>query len=223
MKPTPHHERRSRFRLAWVYPFAVYAVLFLSPTEASLRAGLGFVFAGLLIRLWASGYLMKRNQLTTSGPYSLTRNPLYLGTLFLALGFTIVVRMFYLGPLFLIILAISYYSTIEQEDCENHKRFGEKFISYKKNVPALIPTCYHYRDGDRWPFSVRRMIRNKEYGRSLVIPAVMIFFYLKEELVVERETATIKMWGLAITALILAASVFLVNACARKAQITTLR
>jgi len=223
MKPMPRYKRRSRFRFAWVYPFAVYAVLFLSPSEASLRVGLGFIFTGLLIRLWASGYLIKRNQLTTSGPYALSRNPLYLGTLFLALGFTIVVRMFYLGPLFLIILGISYYRTIKQEDCENHRRFGEKFISYKKNVPALMPTFFHYRDGDRWPFKVRRMIRNKEYRRSLFIPIVMIFFYLKEELVVERETVTIKMWGLAITALLLSASIFLVNAYAKKAQITTLR
>ncbi len=67
------------------------------------------------------------------------------------------------------------------------------------------------------------MIRNREYRRSLTILIVVIAFYCKEEILMEQETVTTKMWVLAITALLLAASIFLVDAYAKKSGITTLR
>ena len=49
--------------------------------------GLGLVFSGLALRSWAAGTLHKRTQLATSGPYALVRHPLYIGSLFMMLGF----------------------------------------------------------------------------------------------------------------------------------------
>ena len=41
---------------------------------------------GQLIRIWASGHLEKTHRLATGGPYAHTRNPLYVGSVLMALG-----------------------------------------------------------------------------------------------------------------------------------------
>ena len=52
---------------------------------------------GLLLRAWAAGCLAKNQRLATGGPYAFTRNPLYIGTLLVALGLTIAARNPYLA------------------------------------------------------------------------------------------------------------------------------
>src|SRR5262245_3386636 len=42
--------------------------------------GCALIFAGLAIRTWAAGILRKTRELTTTGPYALIRNPLYVGS-----------------------------------------------------------------------------------------------------------------------------------------------
>jgi len=89
-------KRWSKLRFAIIYPLGVFVVLFSNSDDRSIMTSIWFIVVGLLLRLWANGYAIKMDKLTTSGPYSFIRHPLYLGTMFLAIGFVIMLKIYYI-------------------------------------------------------------------------------------------------------------------------------
>ncbi len=81
-----------RIRIPLGFLSAAFFVWLARPTRTSLLAGALVMLPGLVLRGLASGHVQKDKQLTTSGPYAYTRNPLYLGSLLLAAGFAIAAR-----------------------------------------------------------------------------------------------------------------------------------
>ena len=75
-------------------------IFFARPTPRALLIGASVSLLGLALRAWAAGHIRKNAQLATSGPYAFTRNPLYLGSFLLGLGFTIASGRVILGLLF---------------------------------------------------------------------------------------------------------------------------
>ena len=75
-------------------------IFFARPTPRALLIGASVSLLGLAVRAWAAGHIRKNAQLATSGPYAFTRNPLYLGSFLLGLGFTIASGRVVLGLLF---------------------------------------------------------------------------------------------------------------------------
>ena len=75
---------RYRVPVGWLMGLAVVALA--RPTPWSLLVGLPFACAGEALRLWASGHIEKTKRLATGGPYAHSRNPLYVGSLLIALG-----------------------------------------------------------------------------------------------------------------------------------------
>ena len=82
-------EFSTRWRVRLGYPVALACLWLARPTPARLALGVGIAGAGLVLRGAAAGHLRKHKQLTTSGPYAYTRNPLYLGSALLAAGFLV--------------------------------------------------------------------------------------------------------------------------------------
>ena len=62
------------------------ALVLARPTPVSLALGLPLALLGEALRLWASGHIEKTKALATGGPYAHTRNPLYVGSLLMAIG-----------------------------------------------------------------------------------------------------------------------------------------
>src|SRR6476659_4446180 len=75
-------------------------IFFAKPTPRALLIGGSISLLGLALRGWAAGHIRKNAELATSGPYAFTRNPLYLGSFFLGLGFTIASGRWELAVLF---------------------------------------------------------------------------------------------------------------------------
>ncbi len=197
-------KRWFKFRFAILYPLGVSAVLFAIPDDNSIRRGIGFIIVGLLIRIWANGYAIKLEKLTTSGPYAFVRHPLYLGTMLLVIGFNIILRINYLVAILLIVLIASiYYQTIRKEEKMLSEKFREVCINYKRKVPAILPTIFPYREGEKWPFSFKRLIKSQEYKTFLWIIVLTIVFHLKDEFIAEHETMDTKIWQLIFVAFIL--------------------
>jgi protein-S-isoprenylcysteine O-methyltransferase Ste14 len=118
--------------------FAVLYVWLAGPTIRSIVVGAVFVVLGLALRGWASGCLRKNEQLTTSGPYAYTRNPLYLGSLILALGFVIAGRSWWIAGAAGTFFVLIYLPVIHAEEKFLRQQFPE-FEDYAREVPRLLP------------------------------------------------------------------------------------
>src|SRR5213078_1051628 len=102
----------------------------------SILWGAPIAVLGLLLRGWAAGHLAKNQRLATGGPYAMTRNPLYLGTLLVAAGLAIASREVMLAVLFAAAFALVYLPAIELEEQHLRKLFPE-YEEYARRVPRL--------------------------------------------------------------------------------------
>jgi len=187
-------KRWFKLRFAITYPFGIFIALFSNPSDFSFRVGVGFIAAGLLIRIWANGYAIKLDKLTTSGPYGYVRHPLYVGTMLIAAGFCIMLRTQWIGAGFFAVMAAVYYRTMQKEEQMLADRYGGVYRAYKKRVPAFFPAVIPYRQGSRWPFSMERLNRSKEYKLFLWVIIIVIGFSLKKDLVAHHESMDVTKW-----------------------------
>lgn len=197
-------KRWFKLRFAILYPFGIFILLYAVPDDSSLRLGISFSLSGLFLRIWANGYAIKLSKLTTSGPYAFVRHPLYLGTMLIALGFVIMLKLHFIGILLLVIMAAIYWRTIEKEEAMLEEKFKDRYAAYKKKVPAIVPTLFGYKEGEKWSFSFRRFIQSQEYKLFIWMIVLVIVFHLKEEFLIDKESLDAKNISLIICALFLA-------------------
>jgi protein-S-isoprenylcysteine O-methyltransferase Ste14 len=136
--PTGWAQIARRIRVPLGFLFAVFYFWMAKPTWTSLGIGLCVAIPGLLIRALASGHVKKNEELTTSGPYAYTRNPLYLGSFILALGFAVAARSVWVGIVMVLFIAAIYFPVILSEEAFLRSQFAE-FDDYARRVPRLIP------------------------------------------------------------------------------------
>jgi protein-S-isoprenylcysteine O-methyltransferase Ste14 len=155
--------RRIRVPLGFV--FAAAYIWLARPTIVSILIGSSVAFAGLCIRALASGHVEKNEVLATSGPYAHTRNPLYLGSVILAIGFLIAAKSWWLPVIAAAMLIAIYVPVIRSEEAFLRTRFPE-FDDYAAQVPRLFPRVrsYQRRPGS---FSWHLYWKHREYNASL--------------------------------------------------------
>ena len=108
-----------------------------------------------------TGHLRKNQKLATSGPYSFTRNPLYLGTLITALGLAAAGDSAGLGILFATLFTLVYLPAIELEE-QHLTAILPDYAAYAERVPLLVPTVPLEGLGpDSFSFAQDR--KNREY------------------------------------------------------------
>jgi len=198
--------RYAKLRFMIFYPLVVYLVFRSSPSERSLLPAAVFLAAGVLLRLWSNGYAIKMGKLTTSGPYAFIRNPLYLGTMFIALGVVVLLREYWLGILFAVVMAVVYRRTIMQEEKMLEERFGADYLNYKKCVPGLWPRPTPYMKGEKWPFSWQRIRESREHKIVLWVIITVIAFELKKDLIVDKTPFGVQQAWMTAGLLLLAAA-----------------
>jgi protein-S-isoprenylcysteine O-methyltransferase Ste14 len=155
--------RRIRVPLGFV--FAAAYIWLARPTLVSIVIGSCVTFAGLSIRALASGHVEKNEVLATSGPYAHTRNPLYLGSIILAVGFLIAARSWWLPLIAAVMLAFIYVPVIRSEEAFLRTRFPE-FDDYTAQVPRLFPRIRPYRSRPT-SFSWHLYWKHREYNAAL--------------------------------------------------------
>ena len=116
---------------------AVYA-FFAQPSPRLLALGAAVALAGIALRAYAAGHLEKNLRLATSGPYAYSRNPLYLGSALVALGFTLAGGVWWLGLLLGLFLVVLYLPVVSEEEAHLAKLFPE-FREYAAAVPQFWP------------------------------------------------------------------------------------
>ena len=147
----------AKWRVTLGYVLAVAALWFAAPTWTSLAIGAAVGAIGEAIRIWAAGHLEKGREVTTSGPYAVTRHPLYLGSAVMGAGFAIAAHRLLVAVLVFAYLAVTIVAAIRSEEAHLTEKFGAQYPNYRDGRAAPVPR----------PFSFERAWRNREY-RALV-------------------------------------------------------
>jgi protein-S-isoprenylcysteine O-methyltransferase Ste14 len=136
--PKPYADSVMRMRVPSGFLLGICFGFLAQPTPESILYGPLVAFPGLGLRAWAAGHLKKNQDLADGGPYAWTRNPLYLGTLLVALGLAIAARSWIVFGVTVAVFALVYLPVIEQEEQHLLKIFP-RYREYADRVPLLWP------------------------------------------------------------------------------------
>jgi protein-S-isoprenylcysteine O-methyltransferase Ste14 len=167
--------RRIRVPLGFV--FATLYVWLSHPTWRSIILGSSIAVTGLIIRALASGHVRKNEQLTTTGPYAYTRNPLYLGSIIIAAGFTLASRSWIIAAIAAAMLVFIYIPVIRSEEEFLRAHFPE-FNDYCSNVPRLFPRL-KLSQGSAGSFSAHLYWKHREYNAAVGAAAIIAVLVIK--------------------------------------------
>ena len=165
--------RRVRVPLGFVV--AAVFLVFARPNWHTLAWSLLLVLPGLWLRGYAAGYVKKNAELTRTGPYAHTRNPLYLGSMGIAAGFAVAAGRWWLVVLLVGMFLAIYVPTILSEEAFLRGAFPS-FEEYARKVPRLLPRLTAARFGDTegavGRFSAERYRHHREYNASMGAVAI---------------------------------------------------
>jgi protein-S-isoprenylcysteine O-methyltransferase Ste14 len=149
------------------------------------------LLAGISLRIWAAGNLVKNEFSRPQGPYCLARHPLYLGTLLISLGFFLSLGALSGLVIWLALLFLVFVPVMAKEERELLEDFPGPYAAYRKKVAALVPNLGAL--GEAWRtsrFSLKRSRAN--FGlRSLVflplVPALTRTIAWAHSLILQRQ------------------------------------
>ncbi|HTU35048.1 MAG TPA: isoprenylcysteine carboxylmethyltransferase family protein [Candidatus Acidoferrum sp.] len=173
-----------RIRVPLGFAFVVLYFWLAHPTWKSLALGEIFIVPGLLVRALASGHVKKNEALATTGPYAYTRNPLYLGSLLIGIGFAIAARSWRIGIVLVVMFFAIYVPVILSEEAFLREQFPE-FDDYTRRVPRMLPRIIPARTtADGRGFSLNLYLKHREWNALLgavgivaVLIAKMMLFH----------------------------------------------
>ena len=122
--------------------------------------------AGELLRIWAAGHLEKGREVTRSGPYRLTRHPLYIGSAIVGAGAAVAAARLSVAVLIAIYLASTILAAVRTEEAGMRASFGDQYDAYLQSRAKPVDRA----------FSLTRAIHNKEYRAlaGLVLVAAIL-------------------------------------------------
>jgi protein-S-isoprenylcysteine O-methyltransferase Ste14 len=168
-----------RWRVPLGFLSAAVFIFFARPTVWTLIIGGAIAIIGLGLRGWASGHIRKNAALAVSGPYAYTRNPLYLGSFLLGLGFTVAAANVWLVALFAALFLGIYLPVMKLEAKEVETLFGKDYDEYAQHVSLFIPRLTAWRTGEQNVFDFALYLKYREYRAALGLCAAWILLFLK--------------------------------------------
>jgi protein-S-isoprenylcysteine O-methyltransferase Ste14 len=127
------------------------------PTARLLAIGGAIALAGEAVRLWAAGHLEKGREVTSSGPYTFSRHPLYLGSTIIGAGMAVASGSVIIALVIGGFLLLTFGAAILTEEAHLTEKFGNAYPAYRDGQTASAPRR----------FSLQRAMRNREY-RAIV-------------------------------------------------------
>jgi protein-S-isoprenylcysteine O-methyltransferase Ste14 len=155
------------FVVAALYIFALWRR---APVPAAVAWSLVLVLPGLWLRGYAAGYVKKNRELTMTGPYAHTRNPLYLGSMLIAAGFALALLSWPVALVLAVGFALIYVPVIASEERFLRATFPG-FDAYCRRVPRLIPRLTPAPapedQGSSGAFSFSLYLKHREYNAGI--------------------------------------------------------
>jgi hypothetical protein len=141
------------------------------------------VAPGVWLRGYAAGYVRKNAELTRTGPYAHTRNPLYLGSMMIAFGFAWASASWWILGALVVLFAVIYIPTIQGEETYLREHFTG-FDEYARMVPRLLPRLTPAKSGDEaGSFSSKLYLHHREYNAGMGAIAIYAALAIKLVLV----------------------------------------
>ena len=166
-----------RIRVPLGFLFAAFYFWRARPDWLSLALG-GIVAAvGVFLRAMASGQVKKNEQLATTGPYAYFRNPLYLGSIIIAIGFAIASRDVWVAAGIIVLFSLIYVPVIRAEETFLRQRFAE-YDRYARRVPRLLPKTVWF-SGLTSGFSRELYWQHREYNALIGAAAMLAALVVK--------------------------------------------
>jgi len=146
-----------------------------APDLACEWGGYILMLTGLAIRIWSTMYIGQRKskELITDGPFSMCRNPLYVGTLLIVVGISLsLVNYVLLLAVLLITLPLHLLVVLSEEE-HLESIFGSQYVEYKKQVPRFWFRISRFRTPEYITVSPRSIYRvTGESVMVLMIPVI---------------------------------------------------
>jgi protein-S-isoprenylcysteine O-methyltransferase Ste14 len=105
--------------------------------------GVLLIVAGWVLRMWAQkhlGYRLKiKRRVTTSGPYALVRNPLYIANTLVILGAVAMCEVIWMLPMTILWCALIYSFVVRYEEAHLAAKYGRDYLDYLHTVPRWLP------------------------------------------------------------------------------------
>jgi protein-S-isoprenylcysteine O-methyltransferase Ste14 len=146
----------ARYRVRLGFVAAVAAFWLAKPTPTTLIVGTVVTLVGEGLRIWAAGHLEKGREVTASGPYRLTRHPLYVGSSIIGVGFAIASASLIVATLVVAYLVLTIGAAIRREESHLTEKFGAAYPDYRDGRTDVVRR-----------FSLARVHRNREYRAVL--------------------------------------------------------
>lgn len=161
----------SRYRVAAGWAVGILVVLLARPSLLSLLLGLPLALAGEAARLWASGHIEKTKCLATGGPYAHSRNPLYAGSLLIALGVALACASAWVVLAVALYFLAFYPAVMREEAAFLARKFPEEYAAWTAAVPLFWPRLSP-GGAQRSRFEWRRVRENREWRTASALPLV---------------------------------------------------
>jgi protein-S-isoprenylcysteine O-methyltransferase Ste14 len=159
----------ARLRVPLGFAFGIVVLWLAQPTMESLTIGGIIAIAGEAFRVWAAGHLEKGREVTISGPYRVTRHPLYAGSTLIGIGLAAASANAAVAVIVIGYLAITLTAAIRTEEAHLTEKFGSTYPEYRAGRSA----------GATRSFSMERALRNREYRAAIGVVLVFLALYLK--------------------------------------------
>jgi protein-S-isoprenylcysteine O-methyltransferase Ste14 len=175
-----------RIRVPLGFCFVVVFLWLARPTWLTMGLSLLLVVPGVWLRGYAAGYVRKNAELTRTGPYGYTRNPLYVGSMMIAFGFAGAAGSWVILILLAALFGVIYVPTILSEEAYLRERFAG-FDDYAKAVPRLLPRwTAAVTEQAQGAFSKDLYLHHREYNASIGAMAIYVALGVKL-LLLQRE------------------------------------
>lgn len=161
-------KRVARLRVPLGFVFGAIVLGLARPTPRSLAIGAAIALVGEAVRIWAAGHLEKGREVTSSGPYALTRHPLYLGSSLVGLGLAVGAGRAIVAVIVVAYLAITLTAAIRTEEAHLTEKFGAAYPEYRAGRMSV-----------KRAFSLERAMRNREYRAAIGVLVVLGVLGLK--------------------------------------------
>jgi protein-S-isoprenylcysteine O-methyltransferase Ste14 len=151
-----------------VFTIILLLIVYARPQGHFFLGGLTLILIGEAGRLWAAGHLSKNREVTTTGPYAYVKNPLYIGTFLIMIGFCLLARQWVILAVGLVVFFF-YYAPFKKkrEAARLRDLFGSVWDEYDRSVPDYIPrfSPYEKKGAHQWAWA--RVLSNSEHQTAV--------------------------------------------------------